>query len=157
MSTLPESLSLSNSHTWAAVGVAAAGWATWYLTSNTNAAKARRAGAVLAPGPKRTPLLGNMFNFPMRKWYENFTQWAEDYGMCRSNHRRDQPLTINGRRHHLYRPTRGSYDCFELSRRYPGTDGEKNEHTLRKASYPPRLRHVSAQFRDKVRPNAGYV
>ena len=80
MSTLPEPFSLSSSHAWAATGVIAAGWAAWYLASNTNGAKARRVGAVLAPGPKRMPLVGNLFNFPNGKWYEAFTQWGKDYG-----------------------------------------------------------------------------
>ncbi|CCA71481.1 hypothetical protein PIIN_05418 [Serendipita indica DSM 11827] len=79
MATFPQSLSLSASHTWAA-GVVIAGLVTWYLASNTNEAKARRAGAVLGPGPKRALLVGNLFNFPKGRWYEAFTQWAHEYG-----------------------------------------------------------------------------
>ena len=71
--------SLSSSHAWAG-GAVVCGFAAWYLASNTTAAKANRAGAVLAPGPKRLPFLGNLFNFPKGRWYETFTQWAEDYG-----------------------------------------------------------------------------
>lgn len=80
MSKLPFSLdSVSASHAWAA-GAVVAGLATWYIASSTNSAKARRAGAVLAPGPKRALLVGNLFNFPKGRWYETFTQWAEEYG-----------------------------------------------------------------------------
>ena len=32
------------------------------------------------PGPKRIPLLGNVFNFPQNRWYEAFSHWKAEYG-----------------------------------------------------------------------------
>ena len=32
------------------------------------------------PGPKRIPLLGNVFNFPKSRWYEAFSHWKAEYG-----------------------------------------------------------------------------
>lgn len=77
MSTLLDSLSRSQVWTGGAVVLSVV---AWYFASNTTAAKAKRAGAVLAPGPKQSFLVGNLFNFPKGRWYETFTQWAEDYG-----------------------------------------------------------------------------
>ncbi|CAG7852701.1 O-methylsterigmatocystin oxidoreductase Short=OMST oxidoreductase; AltName: Full=Aflatoxin B synthase; AltName: Full=Aflatoxin biosynthesis protein Q; AltName: Full=Cytochrome P450 64 [Serendipita indica DSM 11827] len=77
MPTLPESL--SSFQVWVG-GAVVLGAAVWYLGLNTPSAKAKRAGAALAPGPKRLPVVGNLFNFPKRKWYDTFTRWAKDYG-----------------------------------------------------------------------------
>ncbi|CAG7852697.1 O-methylsterigmatocystin oxidoreductase Short=OMST oxidoreductase; AltName: Full=Aflatoxin B synthase; AltName: Full=Aflatoxin biosynthesis protein Q; AltName: Full=Cytochrome P450 64 [Serendipita indica DSM 11827] len=71
--------SLSSSHLWAS-GAAILGLTTWYISRHTATTKAKRRGAVLAPGPRRVPFLGNVFNFPRGRWYETFTQWAGDYG-----------------------------------------------------------------------------
>lgn len=79
MIKLPETYPLSTSHAWAA-GAITAGLATWYFMSNSTAAKAKRAGAALGPGPKRAPFVGNLFNFPEKKWYETFSSWATEYG-----------------------------------------------------------------------------
>lgn len=76
---MSQMLSPSASHAWAA-GAVIAGLVTWYLASNTNEAKARQAGAILGPGPKRAPLVGNVFNFPKARWYEVFSEWAQEYG-----------------------------------------------------------------------------
>jgi hypothetical protein len=48
---------------------------------NTAAAKARRAGAKLPPGPKQEFLIGNLRNFPKKGWYETFTRWKEEIGI----------------------------------------------------------------------------
>lgn len=32
------------------------------------------------PGPRRYPILGNLLNFPARRWYEAFSAWQKDYG-----------------------------------------------------------------------------
>jgi hypothetical protein len=40
------------------------------------------------PGPKRIPLLGNVFNFPTSRWYEAFTRWKDEYGALISLHHR---------------------------------------------------------------------
>jgi hypothetical protein len=32
------------------------------------------------PGPKRLPLLGNIHNFPRKKFMDAFTQWKQIYG-----------------------------------------------------------------------------
>ncbi|PVF96174.1 cytochrome P450 [Serendipita vermifera] len=47
---------------------------------NTPDAKARRAGAKLPPGPKREHFIGNLRNFPERKWQETFTKWKSRFG-----------------------------------------------------------------------------
>lgn len=36
------------------------------------------------PGPKRYPIIGNLFNFPRDHFYDAFTRWQKEYGM--SNH-----------------------------------------------------------------------
>lgn len=74
-----QSLLPSNSQAWAG-GAVVLGLAAWYISLHATSAKAKRVGAVLAPGPKRLPLVGNLFNFPRGGWYEAFTQWADDYG-----------------------------------------------------------------------------
>ncbi|KAG8817416.1 hypothetical protein FRC17_011240 [Serendipita sp. 399] len=51
-----------------------------YLSSRTNEAKAKQAGARLPPGPERLPLVGNLFNFPKDRWLETFTSWGKQYG-----------------------------------------------------------------------------
>jgi len=51
-----------------------------YLSSTTFEARAKRAGAKLPPGPKKSFLVGNLFNFPRTRWYENFTEWQKEYG-----------------------------------------------------------------------------
>ncbi|KAG8770503.1 hypothetical protein FRC20_005373, partial [Serendipita sp. 405] len=51
-----------------------------YLASRTTEAKAKRAGARLAPGPKRLFLLGNLLDFPKDRWFETFTSWGKQYG-----------------------------------------------------------------------------
>ncbi|KAG8810573.1 hypothetical protein FRC18_003993, partial [Serendipita sp. 400] len=51
-----------------------------YLASRTTEAKAKRAGARLAPGPKRMFLLGNLLEFPKDRWLETFTSWGKQYG-----------------------------------------------------------------------------
>jgi hypothetical protein len=48
---------------------------------NTPAAKARRAGAKLPPGPERELLIGNLRNFPKNRWYDAFTHWKEEFGV----------------------------------------------------------------------------
>jgi hypothetical protein len=47
---------------------------------NTPEAKARRAGAILPPGPKRNFFIGNLHTFPKTRWYEVFSDWQKEYG-----------------------------------------------------------------------------
>lgn len=56
------------------------GTAFVYLALRTPAARARRAGAQLPPGPRRAFLIGNLFNFPRKRWYETFTKWRDEFG-----------------------------------------------------------------------------
>ncbi|KIM24678.1 hypothetical protein M408DRAFT_26799 [Serendipita vermifera MAFF 305830] len=53
---------------------------TAYISSRTPDARARRIGAKLPPGPERSFLVGNLFNFPRKRWFETFTKWSEDFG-----------------------------------------------------------------------------
>jgi hypothetical protein len=48
---------------------------------NAPALQARRARAKLPPGPEREIIIGNMRNFPKKRWYETFSQWKQEYGM----------------------------------------------------------------------------
>jgi hypothetical protein len=57
-----------------------AGTAVLHGLVNTPDAKARRAGAKLPPGPPRELFVGNLRNFPKRKWYETFTKWKSEFG-----------------------------------------------------------------------------
>jgi len=34
----------------------------------------------LPPGPRRIPLIGNLFNMPIAKEWETFAKWGERYG-----------------------------------------------------------------------------
>ncbi|CCA71475.1 hypothetical protein PIIN_05414 [Serendipita indica DSM 11827] len=51
-----------------------------YIAANSVSARARRANARLPPGPKRSILFGNLFNFPKKRWFETFSSWKETYG-----------------------------------------------------------------------------
>ncbi|CCA71466.1 hypothetical protein PIIN_05404 [Serendipita indica DSM 11827] len=70
---------LSATHAWA-LGAIAVSFVAIRIASNTNAAKAKRSGASLAPGPKRWPFVGSVLKFPKSRWYESFSSWAEEYG-----------------------------------------------------------------------------
>jgi hypothetical protein len=54
---------------------------------NTPKGKARRAGAILPPGPKRDFLIGNLRTFPKTRWYEVFSDWQKEYGASKSIYR----------------------------------------------------------------------
>jgi hypothetical protein len=36
---------------------------------------------VYPPGPPQDPIIGNIRNFPAKKWYETFCEWQKLYGM----------------------------------------------------------------------------
>ncbi|PVF96183.1 cytochrome P450 [Serendipita vermifera] len=61
---------------------------------NTPAAKARRAGATLPPGPKQEFLIGNLRNFPKQGWPQVFTNWKEEYGDIVYVNMPGQPIII---------------------------------------------------------------
>jgi hypothetical protein len=35
---------------------------------------------VYPPGPPRHPIWGNLFNFPLVRWHETFTEWQKSWG-----------------------------------------------------------------------------
>lgn len=39
---------------------------------------------IYAPGPPRHPIWGNLFNFPLVRWHETFSEWHKSWGMSHS-------------------------------------------------------------------------
>jgi hypothetical protein len=47
------------------------------LTASKSISKPKR---VYPPGPPRNPIWSNLFNFPLVRWHETFTEWQKSWG-----------------------------------------------------------------------------
>jgi len=87
----------------AATDWVAGGFALVLLTGLALSRLGSKPQRVYPPGPPRHPIWGNLFNFPLRRWHETFTEWQKSWGMsysrsllsfrCRETRARPSSLT----------------------------------------------------------------
>jgi hypothetical protein len=68
-----------NAPTTAAVCIVGLGLALYGLYSRRN-----RSGLPLPPGPKKLPLVGNVFDIPATHPWETYMAWSKEYSTCRN-------------------------------------------------------------------------